>query len=724
MGLAGIVLLLLPLVPGSASNINGARIWIRFGGFSFQPGEIAKICLAIFFAGYLVVKRDALALAGRRFLGVDLPRGRDLGPIVADVADQPRRAGLPARPRLVAAVLRPLRRAALCRDRAARAGWSSAALLFAAGAYLGYLAFGHVQTRVDGWLHPFSNTDAYYQIIQGQYGLAWGGILGRGWGQGSPQLTPYAWTDFIAHVARRGARPHRPDGDHRHLRADRRARLPHRAGLPRPVRQAARRRARRSRSRCRCSSSIGGVTRLIPLTGLTTPFLSYGGSSLIANWIMVALILRISDHARRPVPDLAPADARRRDPGGEDAMNKPIRTLAVGCLRAVRAAADQHQLRAGVQGRRPQRLAAPTSGRATRSARVSAARSWSTATASPAACRPTTASSTSARYSRAQALCAGHRLLLLLSTAPRARRGHRELDPVGKRQPAVRQPQSSIWSATTSRRAAACSLTHRTRPPSRPPTTGCRRCPARPAAPSWPSTRRPAPSWRRSSTPSYNPNLIATPRLRRQRKKAYDAAQHRPGRRRCSTAAPRRSTRRARRSSSSMAAAALSNGYTPEQRRQGRRVARPAPDDARCCTTRTARTAVATQITLTQALVVSCNVVVRRPRAQARGRPAARPGREVRLQRGRHRPAAGVGRASSRRTSTSRRPRCRRSASSTSRRRPCRWPWWRRASPTAATVMRPYVVQQVRSPDLDVLDEAAAPRSCTRRSSSAIASAI
>ena len=118
-GFVGIGLLVLPLLPVIGTSINGARIWVHLGSLSFQPGEIAKICLAIFFAGYLVVKRDALALAGRRFIGIDLPRGRDLGPILLDVGGQPRRPGLPARPRLVAAVLRPVRGAALRRDRAA-----------------------------------------------------------------------------------------------------------------------------------------------------------------------------------------------------------------------------------------------------------------------------------------------------------------------------------------------------------------------------------------------------------------------------------------------------------------------------------------------------------------------------------------------------------------------------------------------------------------------------
>ncbi len=301
-GFAGILLLLLPLVPGLGVEIHGARIWIRLASFSFQPGEIAKIALAIFFAGYLVVKRDALALAGRRFVGVDLPRGRDLGPILLmwlislgvlvfqrDLGSSLLFFGLFV-VLLYVATERP--------------SWLVVGgLLFVGGAYTSYLLFGHVQARVDGWLHPFSNFDAYYQIIQGQYGLAWGGILGRGWGQGSPQITPFGYSDFIATslgeelgltglmaiiviyglIVERGFRTalvcRDPFGK---LLA---------VGLSMAV-------------ALQVFVVIGGVTRLIPLTGLTTPFLSYGGSSLVANWIIVALLLRISDHARRPPPDL------------------------------------------------------------------------------------------------------------------------------------------------------------------------------------------------------------------------------------------------------------------------------------------------------------------------------------------------------------------------------------------------------------------------------------
>jgi len=302
MGFAGLVLLLLPLVPGLGVNINGARIWIRLGGFSFQPGELAKICLAIFFSGYLVVKRDALALAGRRFLGVDLPRGRDLGPILAmwlvslgvlvfqrDLGSSLLFFGLFV-VLLYVATERP--------------SWLFVgAALFVGGAYVGYLAFGHVQTRVNGWLHPFDHPDAYYQIIQGQYSLAWGGILGRGWGQGSPQLTPYSWTDFIATSL----------GEELGLTGLMAIIVIYGLIVERGFRTAL---------VCRDAFGkllsvglavavalqvfvvIGGVTSLIPLTGLTTPFMSYGGSSLLANWTIVALLLRISHQARQPIPDL------------------------------------------------------------------------------------------------------------------------------------------------------------------------------------------------------------------------------------------------------------------------------------------------------------------------------------------------------------------------------------------------------------------------------------
>jgi cell division protein FtsW (lipid II flippase) len=297
-GFLGIGLLVLPLLPVIGTSINGARIWVHVGSLSFQPGEIAKICLAIFFAGYLVVKRDALALAGRRFVGIDLPRGRDLGPILLMWVVS---LGVLVFQRdLGSSLLFFGLFVVLLYVATERPSWLAVGgLLFLAGAYIAYLLFGHVQARIDDWLDP----DARGQIMLGQYGLAWGGILGRGWGQGAPYLTPFSYSDFIATslgeelgltglmaiiviygiIVERGFRTslvcRDPFGK---LLA---------VGLS--IAMA-----------LQVFVVIGGVTRLIPLTGLTTPFLSYGGSSLVANWIIIALLLRISDHARQPPPDL------------------------------------------------------------------------------------------------------------------------------------------------------------------------------------------------------------------------------------------------------------------------------------------------------------------------------------------------------------------------------------------------------------------------------------
>jgi cell division protein FtsW (lipid II flippase) len=303
-GFAGLLLLLLPIVPGLGVPINGARIWIRVGPFSFQPGEIAKICLVVFFAGYLVVKRDALALAGRRFIGIDLPRGRDLGPIL--VAWLVSLAVLVFQRDLGSSLLFFGLFLVLLYVATERPGWLVVGgLLFAAGAYVSFLSFPHVQKRVEGWLDPFSDTDTYGQIVQGVYGMAYGGLLGRGLGQGDPTMTPYSWSDFIvtslgeelglagmmallmiyALVVERGLRTalvcRDPFGK---LVA---------TGLAVSI-------------ALQVFVVVGGVTRLIPLTGLTTPFMSQGGSSLVANWMIIALLLRISDQTRRPAPEALP----------------------------------------------------------------------------------------------------------------------------------------------------------------------------------------------------------------------------------------------------------------------------------------------------------------------------------------------------------------------------------------------------------------------------------
>lgn len=305
-GLVAIGLLILPLLPGIGRTVNGSRIWIRLGPVGFQPGEAAKICLVIFFAGYLVVKRDALALAGRRFAGIDLPRGRDLGPILAGWLVS---LGILIFQRdLGSSLLFFGLFVVLLYIATERPGWLLVGgVLFLAGAYFSYLLFGHVQTRVDAWLDPFGNTDRNYQLINGLYGLAHGGVLGRGWGLGSPDLTPFSYSDFIADSL----------GEEIGLAGLMAILVIYGLMVERGLRIAL---------VCRDAFGkllaaglafslalqvfvvVGGVTRLIPLTGLTTPFLSYGGSSILMNWAIIGLLLRISDQTRRPAPEIATFD--------------------------------------------------------------------------------------------------------------------------------------------------------------------------------------------------------------------------------------------------------------------------------------------------------------------------------------------------------------------------------------------------------------------------------
>ncbi|HEU4545073.1 MAG TPA: FtsW/RodA/SpoVE family cell cycle protein, partial [Microlunatus sp.] len=309
-GLAAIVLLLLPMVPFIGNTVNGAKIWISVGPFSFQPGEVAKVLLVVAFAGYLVLHRDALALAGRRVLFIDLPRGRDLGPIL----------GMWAVSMFILVFQRDLGSSLLFFGiflimlyvATERPGWLVVGTaLFAAGAFAGWQAFGHVQNRVNIWLDPM----AYYdqnpgsgQLVEGLFGMGWGGLIGRGFGEGAPCRIPYAESDFIVPAI----------GEELGLTAVLAVILCYGLIVERALRIALISRDGFGKLMAVGLGSIfalqvfvvvGGVTGLIPLTGLTTPFLSYGGSSLVANWVVIALLLRISDQARRPAPRLSEADA-------------------------------------------------------------------------------------------------------------------------------------------------------------------------------------------------------------------------------------------------------------------------------------------------------------------------------------------------------------------------------------------------------------------------------
>jgi cell division protein FtsW (lipid II flippase) len=323
-GLAAIVLLLMPMLPGIGKDINGARIWIHVGPFSFQPGEVAKVLLVIAFAGYLVRHRDALALAGRRVLFVDLPRGRDLGPILVmwlislgilvfqrDLGSSLLFFGL-FLVMLYVATERP--------------GWLVVGgSLFALGAYLGYRAFEHVALRVNIWLDPFAHygqgtDDRGRQTVETMFGMAWGGLLGRGFGNGQPWRISYAESDFIIGAI----------GEELGLTAVMAVIVCYGLIVERGLRVALICRdtfGKLIATGLACVFAlqvfvvIGGVTRLIPLTGLTTPFLSYGGSSLVANWVIIALLLRISDHARRPVPVLDPTT----EPPADEEMTQVVK---------------------------------------------------------------------------------------------------------------------------------------------------------------------------------------------------------------------------------------------------------------------------------------------------------------------------------------------------------------------------------------------------------------
>lgn len=297
---AGIVLLLLPLLPVIGTTINGATLWISFFGVTFQPGEIAKIALIIFFAGYLVNRKDSLAVVGRKILGIRIPRGRELGPILviwlASIA--------------VLVLQRDLGTSILyfglflvmiyvATGRAFYAGIGVAMLI--TGGLVASRVLDYVSRRFDAWLNPFDrdNYDAVggsYQIVQGIFGMANGGLFGSGLGGGVPQLVPLAESDFIISslaeelgligffailalyflLVSRGLKvAFRHSDEFAKLMA---------VGFSFVI-------------ALQLFVVIGGVTRILPLTGLTTPLLAAGGSSLLANWIIIAMLLRLSDSA-------------------------------------------------------------------------------------------------------------------------------------------------------------------------------------------------------------------------------------------------------------------------------------------------------------------------------------------------------------------------------------------------------------------------------------------
>ncbi|MFD5336300.1 FtsW/RodA/SpoVE family cell cycle protein [Streptomyces hawaiiensis] len=306
-------LLVLPLVPGLGANIYGAKIWIKIPGLgTLQPGEFAKIALAVFFAGYLMVKRDALALASRRFMGLYLPRGRDLGPILVvwvisililvfetDLGTSLLFFGMFIIMLYVATE---------------RTSWIVFGLLMSAVGAVGVASFEpHIQTRVQAWLDPMheftlsrqGELGHTEQAMQALWAFGSGGTLGTGLGQGNSDLIGFAAnSDFILATF----------GEELGLAGVMAILLLYGLIVERGVRTALAARDPFGKLLAIGLSGAfalqvfvvaGGVMGLIPLTGMTLPFVAYGGSSVIANWALIGILLRISDTARRPAP--APA---------------------------------------------------------------------------------------------------------------------------------------------------------------------------------------------------------------------------------------------------------------------------------------------------------------------------------------------------------------------------------------------------------------------------------
>jgi len=306
-GALSLFLLLLPMIPGLGQETFGARVWIRLGPVSIQPGELVKITLAIFFAGYLVTNRDNLAIGGSKFLGMRLPRARDLGPIMIVW--------------LIGIAILVLQRdlgtsllffglfVAMLYVATNRVSWLFIGFtLFAPAVALAVRFFSHVQTRFNGWLHAFEPEFYYggsYQLAQGIFGQASGGLMGTGWGRGYPDQVPLANSDFILSslaeelgltgmaaililyliLIQRGLR----------------AALTVRDGFGKLLATGL-----SFSLAVQLFVVLGGITRLIPLTGLTAPFLAAGGSSMVSSWITVALLIRVSDAARRPASTQSP----------------------------------------------------------------------------------------------------------------------------------------------------------------------------------------------------------------------------------------------------------------------------------------------------------------------------------------------------------------------------------------------------------------------------------
>lgn len=326
-GVISLLLLALPMLPIIGVEHLGARIWINLFGFQLQPAEFVKVTLAIFFAGYLVTNRDKLSIAGPKILGLRLPRLRDLGPIAVvwllgigilifqrDLGTSLLFFGLFVAMLYVATN---------------RISWLVVGvLMFLPAAIVVIQSMPHVQNRFHVWLNAldpvvYETTGGSYQVAQGVFGLASGGLLGTGWGRGYPHLVPFAQSDFILAAL----------GEELGLVGLMAILLLYLILVERGLRAALGTRDGFGKLLAAGLSFsialqvfvvLGGITRVIPLTGLTAPFLAQGGSSMISSWMIVALLLRISDAARRPAGGRVPWKYDAVAGAAEESEKKPV----------------------------------------------------------------------------------------------------------------------------------------------------------------------------------------------------------------------------------------------------------------------------------------------------------------------------------------------------------------------------------------------------------------
>ena len=301
IGLIGIGSLLLPIAPGIGETINGARLWVHVGGLTFQPSELGKVLIVIFLASYLDRKKELLAVATRRIGPIRLPEPRYLGPLL--VAWFVSLAVLFIEKDLGSSLLFLAIFVLMLWAATGRGSYLALGLvLFVIGAVIGYMAFPHVQDRVLIWRHALQPNYVHnvgYQLAQGEFAMATGGIGGSGLGQGHPGLIPFAATDFIFAAI----------GEELGLFGTTAVLLLYVALVGRGLRIALAREDGFGKLLAtglavtlavQTFIIVGGVTRLIPLTGITLPFVSYGGSSLVANFVLLALLLRVSASPRVP----------------------------------------------------------------------------------------------------------------------------------------------------------------------------------------------------------------------------------------------------------------------------------------------------------------------------------------------------------------------------------------------------------------------------------------